>query len=203
MTEKEWLNARDPFTYTKGITPKQRRLFTCACCHRIWHLLTDQRSKTAVEVSERFAYRKASQEELTIARDNAWQAYYACPSADTAAASHAQDIYASRLAVAAATTRAQVEDAIYYGNTYRAERLQQVKLLQDIVGNPFRPMPRQPLTNNIKGLAKEIFEKQDYSLLPILADALREADCDQAMIDHCSEPNHVLGCWLIDFILDQ
>jgi hypothetical protein len=57
MTEKEWLDCTSPAALVTcwGPSARKLRLFACACVRRFWPLLTDERSKKAVEVSERFA----------------------------------------------------------------------------------------------------------------------------------------------------
>lgn len=50
------------------------RLWGCWCVRRVWHLLTDERSRNAVEVAERFAIGKATKEDMDAAWDAAWAA---------------------------------------------------------------------------------------------------------------------------------
>jgi hypothetical protein len=49
-----------------------------------------------------------------------------------------------------------------------------------------------------------MFESRDFSALPILADALQDAGCDnEYILDFCRAPNatHVRGCWVVDLVL--
>jgi hypothetical protein len=55
-------------------------------------------------------------------------------------------------------------------------------------------------------VARQIYEARDFSGMPILADALQDAGCDNDLIlAHCRDPNqvHVRGCWLIDLVLSK
>ena len=53
---------------------KTLRLFACKCVREVWHLLTDERSRKAVEVAERYAVGDATDEELDAAMAAAWDA---------------------------------------------------------------------------------------------------------------------------------
>ena len=50
------------------------RLFACKCVREVWHLLTDERSRKAVEVAELYAVGEATDEELAAAWDATWDA---------------------------------------------------------------------------------------------------------------------------------
>jgi hypothetical protein len=82
MDEEQWF-AKDYPEFLLGdlrdsemLSERKARLFGVACSRRIWHLLTDERSRRAVEVAERFTEGAATAEELREALDPAWQAYH-------------------------------------------------------------------------------------------------------------------------------
>jgi len=61
-------------------------------------------------------------------------------------------------------------------------------------------------------LAKGIFDERAFDRMPMLADALLDADCDEeALLRHCrgtevwcKEPvYHIRGCWVIELILGR
>jgi hypothetical protein len=54
-------------------------------------------------------------------------------------------------------------------------------------------------------IAQGVHEEQRFGDLPVLADALEEAGCDeQTILSHCrSEGPHVRGCWVLDLLLDR
>jgi hypothetical protein len=72
MTEAEWLTCDDPTPMVAllGGQASERllRLFACACCRRVWHLLDDQRLRSAVELAERMAVGRVSEEETYLAK---------------------------------------------------------------------------------------------------------------------------------------
>ena len=50
---------------------REMRLFAVECARSVQHLMTDKRSLDAIDVAERFANGKATQQELNAARDAA------------------------------------------------------------------------------------------------------------------------------------
>jgi hypothetical protein len=90
---------------------------------------------------------------------------------------------------------------------YLSELLAQCELLRDIFGNPFRPdsFNSSWLTSTVTTLAHQMYESRDFSGIPILADALQDAGCeDHKILNHCREAGeHVRGCWVVDSILGK
>ncbi|VTU01204.1 Uncharacterized protein OS=Sorangium cellulosum (strain So ce56) GN=sce5710 PE=4 SV=1 [Gemmataceae bacterium] len=75
MTEAEWLACDDPqellHEVNWGRKERKLRLFACACSRGIWDLLTDNRSRLAVEVAEQFADGAVTFEQLDDAEQPA------------------------------------------------------------------------------------------------------------------------------------
>jgi hypothetical protein len=83
-------------------------------------------------------------------------------------------------------------------------------LLRELFGNPFRPLGVDPVWFRAAGgavprLAQAIDAEEAFDRLPILADALEEAGCDDAdVLAHCRTPGeHVRGCWVVDLLLGR
>lgn len=85
--------------------------------------------------------------------------------------------------------------------------LLQAELLREIFGNAIRFPALEPgwRTSNVLGMARSIDESRDFSIFPILGDALMDAGCDDnQLLSHCRvQRPHVRGCWLLDLILGR
>ena len=77
--DEVWQNAKPEWlvwvaTREGVLTDKELRLFAVWSARRVQHLMTDDRSITALDVAERYANGNATDEELKAARDAAWRA---------------------------------------------------------------------------------------------------------------------------------
>jgi hypothetical protein len=101
-------------------------------------------------------------------------------------------------------------DAGDFAHTTRADpqsNAQQAGVLRCIFGNPFCPGSFSPewRTDTVLALARQVYESRDFGAMPILADALQDAGCDdEDVLSHCRGPGpHVRGCWVVDLVLDK
>ena len=210
VTEAEWLTCVAPepmlvFLRDK-VSDRRLRLFACACCRQIWHLLADDRSQNAVKVAEAFCDGAASEAELETARSVAHHGFHPPPE--------------SRIADSALWAAAFVADSpaffiaqrvSAYVGWIKAEtgmkRATLASLLRDIFGNPFRPVTLDPSwrTPNVVRLAQTMYDERTFDKMQELGDALERAGCsDEAILGHCRKPSvHVRGCWVVDMVLGK
>ncbi len=78
----------------------------------------------------------------------------------------------------------------------------------DVFGNDFRPITFDPAwrTDTAVSLARGMYESRDFGAMPILADALQDAGCDnEHILNHCRgiSTTHVRGCWVVDLVLGK
>jgi hypothetical protein len=200
MQESEWLECRSPTEMLRFLGPRisgrKLRLYGCAGCRRLWWMLWDERSRNAVEVSERFADGLASAEELNAAAALAQEAV--------------REFQPPRFGANAAETALMTTQSPGEAADRAATKAADADMLRDLCGNPFRPVTIDPFwlawnDGTVVRMAQAIYEDGLFTHLPILADALEEAGCNNPVIlAHCRQPGgHQRGCWLVDLLLGK
>jgi hypothetical protein len=91
---------------------------------------------------------------------------------------------------------------------FNEARLTQAHFVRDLFPPPDHELRFDPawLTSTVVALAKQIDDAGDYSIVPILADALQDAGCDDVtMLQCCRVPGnvHVRGNWVVDLVLGR
>ncbi|HEX4608720.1 MAG TPA: hypothetical protein VH092_11000 [Urbifossiella sp.] len=229
MTEAEWLGATDPRPVLEALRGKasdrKLRLFGCACCRRVYHLLTSDRSRAAVVMAERYADGLATETEIgpfagsalagsdfrlpTARREAESAASQLCKLSPTFDAGYAAYFASSHAAIAMAhdVNRRSEHPAEVIGPALRIrEEAEQVRVLRDIFETAFRPVSFDPSwRTEAAALARGVYEGRAFDHLPILADALEDAGCaDPAVLAHCRGGGpHVRGCWVVDLVLGK
>jgi hypothetical protein len=180
MTEIEWLASTDlkMLDYLRGqASYRKLRLFCIAAFERsVRYRGTDILHQHVLRSAQLFADGEISRESvLALAGKRDW-ALMADP------AIHAALMWATE---------------VYYPN----------QLLHDIIGNPFRPsrVDASWKTPTVQSIAEAIYPTDDFTRMPILADALEDAGCtDTGMLEHCRKKGeHMRGCWVVDLLLGK
>ena len=80
-------------------------------------------------------------------------------------------------------------------------------LFRELVGSPLQPATLDPSWRSatVVALAEQMYASREFSAMPILADALQDAGCEEAdILAHCRGPGpHVRGCWVVDLVLGK
>lgn len=189
------------------VSQRKLRLFALACFRRDGRV-GHYRCLEALRVLERLAEEKVPRKELETVRtalplgDEA----YPTPNRDDVAVARALELLLNESLT--------IEEAYQATGIIRSNRSwgrARVRLLRDVMGNPFRPAPvvdpawLEWERGLVRHLATVAYDGRAYDRLPILGDALEDAGCDHAelLVHLRGEGPHVLGCWALDALLGK
>lgn len=223
MNEVEWLictSSKTMMDFLQGkVGDRKLRLFACACCRRVAHLMPDRRCRKALEASEKYADGLITEIQLEWADRRTWGLFGQGGhgrglSAESDLVGHKVAVMtqgASKLNLSyhlAGITRnlMQVMQAAD-GSTQMEGESWLSNSLRCAIGNPFRALNANPawLTPHVLTLAQTIYEDRAFDRIPALGDALEAAGCDEAdVLAHCrSLAEHLRGCWVVDGLLGK
>jgi hypothetical protein len=176
------------------------RLFLVACARSSPFLERNPRLRDALAVAERFADGQASGEELSGAHDAVGEALITA---------HGGPVELEALALLA--TSSILERARVSGIMAKLADSTRVRWLayDMLFAYSFQPYlhvsPAWLQWNNgtVRALAQTIYDQSRFEDMPILADALTEAGCNnEEMLHHCrTVPVHARGCRVLDALL--
>jgi hypothetical protein len=207
MKEQAWLkevDAHELFQLAADrVSNRKLRLFTCACARHVVHFIRLAEAAEIVDAAEGHA---------ADTGDENWQRAYEGLLHNRLLPTDA-DFYLARIlestldirSYSAALTALDyliLFESEVYGHPDDAFQL---ALVRDIFGNPFRPIDFTAWrTDTALTLAGQMYESRDFGAMPILADALQDAGCNNDdVLNHCRDANqtHYRGCWVVDGVL--
>lgn len=212
---------------------RRLRLFGCACARQVWHLLPTE-ARNAVQVSERLAEGRATTTDMSAAavrllwiRATPSQiaveaagytsgGYFGSGAPNSRQPLQYEPRHAARLAGRALASETVGPAPQYVSESwhnawtqaYEAARAIQADYVRDIFPPPRTTPTLLPnwLTTTVVAMARQMDESDDFSAVPILADALQDAGCDSELVlECCRVPGsvHVRGNWVVDLVLGR
>jgi len=204
MTKEEWAECQQPTAMLQLLlgtkSHRKCRLFGCLLMRTISEVRADAELLCVLEVAERFADGLAS--EMEIDRQHAVitsRVEELIAQSDFERAAIARDV---RLCF-------DPRQKKWLLNSYHRRRWlpEDTNLIREIFSNPIHPVAPDPnwQSETVLALATRIYAERAFDRMPILADALEEAGCDNAdILSHCrGDGPHVRGCWVVDLLLDR
>jgi hypothetical protein len=221
MTEEEWLACEETEDMRAVLVRlgnnRKLRLFAAACLGECLHLLPGKEGlyvfslneeNAAVEVDETTwrtargvckhqGYSSGSEPErvlyAAVNPDAGWTA--------VGVAWHTASLLASAAMAPGGWTPTWSEQRSEH-HTHIQRR--QYQFLCDIFGIALRHVSfdRSWHTSDVLAVARGIYQEKAFDRMPILADALQDAGCDnEEVLNHCRQPGvHVRGCWCVDLV---
>ncbi|WP_434424741.1 hypothetical protein [Nannocystis pusilla] len=224
FTEIQWYTASRPFVmlhwwdyWREPLSPRKLRLLAVACCRLRWRDLARFGLEQAVQTAEEFADDLVDSGALERAHEPARRlrdsiaATLGAMSAEDAGRDELRNAWQAHLVVASLTEPDPGGlDSARHHSARDTDDAGQAELIRELLGNPFKPARIAPSwltwrSGAIVELARAIYQKHDFVLVPRLADQLRAAGCrDSELLEHLQQNRgHVRGCWALDAILGK
>jgi hypothetical protein len=222
------LRARHPVHTHESTEPqtRQSRMYLLACARRVWARLPGV-CRALVELAEGYADTRRGEsppEEVALLAARLMNCDGAADDLSDAEAELNRYLVESGGAARVPTVRPDPPpgpdewrglaalvylpfDAITPAFGWVPRPLHDVHLVREVYGNPYRRARFDPhwRTDTAVSIARGMYQAREFSGMPILADALQDAGCNEhAILKHCRDTNqvHARGCWVLDFILD-
>jgi hypothetical protein len=236
MQEYAWLHGSDYRgmigAIGKQASSRKLGLTACALVRRVWTTFNDPRPRIAIETAEDYADFQATKPQVKAAKQSLHafiedtRVQWLQDKANVPEWAWTDPEYAEWWGVSPPSgipesvgliqlvlkpSRVNIDTLLAVAQSFEITRVDQrhlCELLRDIFGNPFRPAPFSPdwRTDTAAALARVMYESREFSAMPILADALQDAGCDnESILAHCRDTNqaHVRGCWVVDLLLGK
>jgi hypothetical protein len=205
VNEAEWLACEEPRAMLEfarhKVSRRKYRLFACVCCRRAPDAdPRDERGEAALALAERLADGLETNAARAQALEEVWTA--SLPPGVSFEELLAQPfepwvrLPTYRCALESNPVTAAQEAARFVSGCSGEERAILCSLIRDIFGNPFRAVDFSPEWSNstVVTLARQMYDSREFSAMPILADALQDAGCDdEDVLNHCRDPGLFSG----------
>lgn len=234
MTERDWLIGTDALALLDHLHPvrgldsvepqsRQSRLYLIACARHAWDRLPGV-CRAVVSLSEQIYSRRLPDRVL---REQAYpiaeELTHCRGEAERINAIGRALVKIGRAEVASIRTDGDFEPGVWHGFAHLAyfpfaretphfrrvpADLHSADLVREVFGNPFinpPPFERAWRSDTVAQLARYVCHGSDFSVLPVLADALEEAGCDRGdVLDHLRNGGpHVNGCWALELVMGE
>ena len=218
MSIDPWITAVHPITLCRLIQAspenhartrigrRKLRLAGCGTCRLHWSLFSKGQNQQAIETAEGLAEGELSKGDAAAIALRAWWKTWVWSRSDRRAAVAARTLLGRSIWDAARAgeflLHSSMEEKL--GITVAEGRKQFCEVYRCIFDNPLSVVQfdKSWRSSDVVGLAQSIHATGNYGQLPILADALQEAGCDDAeLLRHCMEEKHARGCRVIDHVL--
>lgn len=219
MTEEQWAVSADPAKVLewlhKRASTRKARLYAVACFAHTWDLWRNSPDWKTIPTLERLADgkaieadRKTPEASLIAPVDSledllSTECILHIPDSILDSDFTCREAYCCVNQIVAEAKNAPTS----YEGCEKDLRRELSELLRCIFGNPFRAVSFDARwrTLDVMGLAHAIYEDKVFDRMPILADSLMDADCeDKKIIAHCKDGlPHAKRCWVVDLILGK